>query len=390
MDKNKKPLHLLVFFTYGNSLQTWVKTGLMGRELLTYKKMIKQGCRVTFFTYGDIEDYNYSEQLEGIEVVPAYEYRKKSNNRWLNLFQSFFFPLDPRLKKYLSIADIYKTNQMVGVWVPLIAGLIYKKPLVVRCGYEMLRNMLRAENNRTKQIFKAIFGYMLEFIAYLSADKIIISNKSDLSFIKKLFPVKQNKISLIRNFIDTDQFSSSNITLKGNKINTILYIGRIETCKNISNLIKGISKTEYRLDIIGKGSQETALKTFVKKNQYNVNFLGLFNNQKLPEIIKKYDFFILPSLYECSPKTLLEAMACGRIVIGTNVDGIKELIEDKITGFLCDTNSKSISDIIGMVMNTDRSKLKKLGQNARQFAVRECSINKVFEKEMAVYSELIS
>ena len=78
MKKIKRPFHLMVFFTYGNSLHTWAETGLMGRELLLYKKMIKQGHKVTFFTYGDGSDYKYTDQLKDIDVVPVYRFIKKS------------------------------------------------------------------------------------------------------------------------------------------------------------------------------------------------------------------------------------------------------------------------------------------------------------------------
>ena len=380
----------MVFFTYGNSLRTWAETGLMGRELLLYKKMIKQGYSVTFFTYGDAGDYQYTDQLEGINVVPVYKFIKKSKNRWINLIKSFFIPFDPIVKKIFSTADIYKTNQMSGTWVPLIAGMINKKPFVVRCGYEMLRNLLRDEKNPLIRAVKAIPSYLLEFIAYVAADRIIISNRSDKNYIKKIFPIKSDRIFLIRNFIDTDRFCTTDTSSIGENDSAALFIGRIETCKNLHNLIHGAAHAGCRLDIIGKGTEEEKIKALVNNNQYNVNFLGLFDNRKLPEIIQKYDLFILPSFFECSPKTLLEAMSCGRIVLGTDVDGIKELIDTNITGYLCRTNARSIADNIQKIFSTDHTILNQIGLNARQFVIKECSVDRVFKQEMDIYSELLS
>ena len=370
-------------------MTTWAETGLLGRELLLYKKMVDQGHKVTLLTYGTKDDYKYSELLGDIRIIPVYDGFKKYENRWINLLRSFLIPFNKKYKNIFSSGNIFKTNQMSGAWVPLIASIWYGKSLVVRCGYEMLRNLLRDEKNKLLWILKAWFGYILEFFSYVSADKVIITNKSDREFIKKLFPVKQNRIALIRNFIDTERFCMP-LKSRSHREKTFLFIGRLETCKNIFNLIKGTAKAGFQLDIIGKGSEEDKIRQFVKQNNYNVNFLGIFNNQKIPEIIQKYDFFILSSFFECSPKTLLEAMACGRVVIGTDVEGIRELIDDGETGFLCQIDSKSIADTIKLVFNTPEDRLNVIGSNARQFVVKECSVDRVFCQEMSVYSGLIS
>jgi len=380
----------MVFFTYGNSLSTWAEAGLMGRELLLYKKMIKQGCKVTFVTYGDAGDYKYVDLLGGINIVPVYRFIKKSKNRWVNLIKSFFIPFDYRLKKIFSQADIYKTNQMSGAWVLLIAGKVCAKPIVIRCGYEMLRNLLRDEKKPLIWGIKAIFGYMLELIAYVIADKIIISNKSDRSYIKKLFPVKNSKLELLRNFIDTDHFCNSDTSFIGKNSRTALYVGRIEHRKNIENLIRGAVIANCTLDIVGKGENQRYFKQIAEDQNGIVNFLGMLDNRMLPDIIKKYNLFILPSFYENNPKTILEGMACARVVLGTNVEGIKELIEDRTSGFLCDTDSESIADTIQNIFNMPDEKLNSIALNARQFVVEECSIERVFKQEMDIFCELLS
>lgn len=352
--------------------------------------MIKSGYKVTLLTYGDASDYNYSDQLEGINIVPLFSFIKKSKNRWINLFKSFFIPFNYGIKKKIVDADIYKTNQMVGSWVPVISGIIYKKPLIVRCGYEMLRNMLRDEKNPLAWIIKAILGYTLECLAYISADRIIISNKSDKRYIETLFPVSNDKLLLIRNFIDTDYFCNNNLMAIGKKKKTALFIGRIEERKNIKNLIYGSVAANCGLDIIGNGENKHYFIDIAEKQNGAINFLGVFSNRELPDIIKKYDLFILPSFYENNPKSLLEAMACAKVVLGTNVSGIRELIVDGETGFLCDTDSESIKNAIQTIFNTPDEKLNTIAKNARQFVITECSIEKVLSQEMSIYKELLS
>lgn len=381
--------HIIVFFSYGNSLLTWADAGILSRELLIYKKMVKNGIRVSFLTYGDEKDFGCHQDLGGINIIPVYIYMKKHNNRWLNLIKSFLIPFIPEMRKIFKSADIYKTNQMVGAWVPLITKLLFKKPLIVRCGYEMLRNLLRDEKNLIKWMITAALGYILEFWAYLESDKIIISNKSDRNFIFKWFPVKRNKLNLIRNFIDTEIFNHKTSLVRANKKGKkILYVGRIEHRKNLKNLILGVTETDASLDLIGRGSSQEYYEQLAEGK--NIHFVGVVDNNELPEIINQYDLFVLPSFYENNPKTLLEAMACGQLVLGTNVEGIKELIQDGKTGFLCGTDPTSIQTAIQKVFSLSDEAVTRISLKARQYIIQECAIKTVFVKEVNMYTELVS
>lgn len=388
MKKKSFPFHLLVFFTYGVSLKEWDDKGLISREILVYKKMVDQGNRVTFVTYGGKQDIELQEKTAGIEVIPVYHYFGKSRSRVLNLFISLLIPI--RLRKLFQSADIYKTNQMSGAWVPLIGKLLYAKPLVIRCGFEMLRNMLRAEKKRAPWLFKAVLGYLLELFSYTGADHIIISNESDITFIRNIYPVPLRKISLIRNYIDTDCFSFKET---GNRLSSgpakVLYIGRLEPCKNIDNLIRGVRLADCGLDIIGDGDQREHLEALARKEKARIRFLGTVENNKLPELIADYDLCVLPSLYECSPKTILECMACRKLVMGTRVEGIKELILDNRTGFLCETTAGSIADTIKIIFLMDESRLSEISDNARQFVVNECSLGRIHELETRIYRQTL-
>ena len=382
-----KPFHLIVFFTFGVSLKVWSDTGLIGRELLLYKKMVKNGNRVSFLTYGDKADYKYSDQLGGIKVFPVYAHFKKSRYRVINLITSLFIPFI--FNGTFKSADFLKTNQMFGAWVPVMAAFFLRKPLVVRCGFEMLRNLLRDEKNKIFWMLKAILGYTLEFISYTSAETIIISNKSDFNYIQKIFPVQRKKIRLIRNFIDTDHFSPIESFKKDsfnkNKIKRLLFIGRLDFRKNIENLIKAVGISGCELDIVGKGQQKKYFETISKQQGVIVNFIGSVDNREIANIIRGHEVYVLPSLYENNPKTLLEAMSCARVVIGTDVEGIKELIEDGKTGFLSGTEIESIKNAIDRVFSTDPCKLNRIAQNARNYVVSKCSIEKVYNQELEIY-----
>jgi glycosyltransferase involved in cell wall biosynthesis len=108
----------------------------------------------------------------------------------------------------------------------------------------------------------------------------------------------------------------------------------LEEQKNIKNLILAASDLNLELDIYGDGSQRKELEQLVLSLHAKVSFKGKVKNALMPDILREYNFYILPSLYEGMPKTLIEAMGCGLICIGTDTLGIREVIQNKYNGFL--------------------------------------------------------
>ena len=116
-------------------------------------------------------------------------------------------------------------------------------------------------------------------------------------------------------------------------------------------------------------------------------FLGNIDNHLLPDIYNKCDIYVLCSRYEGNPKTLLEAMACGCFVIGTDIVGIREIITTDITGILVQENSQSLREsILKFINNADRRMT--LGKAARQQVVQRNSLDEAVGKEWNTYLAL--
>lgn len=169
----------------------------------------------------------------------------------------------------------------------------------------------------------------------------------------------------------------------------ILFIGRLSVEKNLFAVLEAmINLKEFTLDIIGAGKVENELKKKVDQLNIKVNFLGTCPNSKLPEIINRYQIFILPSFYEGNPKVLLEAMSCGIACIGTNVKGIKEIIIHKNNGYLCKPNSNAIKNAIKALYN-DKILREEISKNARDFIVGNFSLDLIAEKEYLLYKDVL-
>ena len=161
-------------------------------------------------------------------------------------------------------------------------------------------------------------------------------------------------------------------------------MGRFTQQKNLFNLLNAIKGLNVNLTIFGSGHQEEELKAIVKQNKLKVIFKGNIENKDLPKELNKHDLFILPSYFEGNPKVLLEAMSCGLSVIGTNVEGIKEIINHKENGYLCNTDAESLKKAIIEVLK-NKNLQKKMKNNARKTILKEFSFKKVSEEEMKIY-----
>lgn len=122
---------------------------------------------------------------------------------------------------------------------------------------------------------------------------------------------------------------SENLGIKKNDIFTILAIGRLDPIKGFDNLIKQVSKLEFdfRLNIIGEGSQKEKLEKLIIDNnlQNKVSLLGFKNN--IPEYLASSHLQVISSLTEGLPLTLIEGIMNSSVIISTPVGGIVEVLD---------------------------------------------------------------
>jgi glycosyltransferase involved in cell wall biosynthesis len=107
-------------------------------------------------------------------------------------------------------------------------------------------------------------------------------------------------------------------------------------------------------------------------------------------LLRKMNIFILPSLYEGFPISIIEAMSSKLPVIATNVDGIPEIIENGKTGILITPkNSTSIENaIISLIQNEELR--KQLGDNGRKFVKNRFSKNLMVESHEKLFKDILA
>lgn len=137
----------------------------------------------------------------------------------------------------------------------------------------------------------------------------------------------------------------------------LLFLARMTSHKQPLALIEAFSKVvdkdpDLHLMMVGDGDQKNEVAELVKKYKLEQRVTLVPFRLDVPDIIAAADIYILPSLWEGLPIALLEAMAMGKAVIGSNVDGTSEVIKDQENGLLVDPNN---------LVNDLQDKILKLG-----------------------------
>ena len=115
---------------------------------------------------------------------------------------------------------------------------------------------------------------------------------------------------------------------------------------------------------------------FVKVHGFTSNIAKVFSDSNI---------VVLPSYREGLPKVLIEAAACGRAVITTDVPGCRDAIEPNVTGLLCQVrNSQSLANQIEKLI-LDKDLRNSMGKAGRELAKKEFDIKKVVEKHFDIY-----
>lgn len=365
-------MHLVFFMTRAVSLHVWEKQGLLEREIALYN-CLRSHLTLTLVTGGGVEELKFQEKLSDIRIL---------YNRW-GLPTNAYSLLAPILHgPVLRTATIFKTNQLDGAWTALLAGLLYRKPVIVRAGY------LWAENFAAQydQQCKAKFIKRLQSLAFSQADSIILTTPAMKNYLIETDRIPADKIEVVPNYVDTTLFRP---LPEIDKIkDRVSFVGRLIPVKNLETLIKSLETLpQTHLILIGQGEQQASLAALAQQINVNINFPGILPNHQLPVEINRSEIFVLLSHFEGHPKALIEAMACGAAVIGADVKGINNLIVHEKTGLLCPPTVDGARFALKRLLD-DADLRTFLGQNARAFVEKEYSLDRIVQRELSIFESL--
>jgi glycosyltransferase involved in cell wall biosynthesis len=247
-------------------------------------------------------------------------------------------------------------------------------------------------------ILKGSVGSILDVFAAHAVDKIICPSSSLAALIKSYCLVDERKTLVIPNGIDLESFRKAkyedpSACLKEYGLeegNYVLFMGRLGVLKGVQYTIeafKGISRKHpnLRLVIVGRGDFEGYLRNLAQGME-NIVFTGYVSSLEVRKILYENSLFVVvPSLYEALPMVVLEAMACSKAVIASNVGGIPLLVKNGKNGFLANPGDPKDLERLITILYEDQKLRENMGSLGRKLAEKEFSVDRMVDRTLAVY-----
>ena len=146
-----------------------------------------------------------------------------------------------------------------------------------------------------------------------------------------------DKLHTLCNFIDVNKTERDDYT----KENYYCYVGRLSSEKGVKTLVEAAKQLPFPLKIVGTGPLWDELQ---QSSCDHIEFLGYKQWEEIKEVVGRARFLVIPSeWYENNPLTVIEALCLGTPVLGANIGGIPELIDEEQTGLLFE--SRNVEDL---------------------------------------------
>lgn len=342
---------------------------------LLSKELIKRGFKIRIFgTEPRLKSPSAKISVNGIEAILFRSYAPKET--------IYYSPaLLTALKKVdANIIHAHGYRALTMLESALVKSEKKKLVITTHLGFSKIGRWLY-------KLYNPIIGRAI----FQKADKIVLVSPSELYEISELKMFKHKIV-----------YIPIGITLPSDEVNCkkflkekieIIYVGRIEKKKGVSELLKlarVLDKERFHLTIVGSGPYEGTLINLISHLRLtNVSFLGKVSEDELRRLYAKSSIFLLLSEYEGHSVALTEAMSYGLIPIATNVGGNKYVVGD--AGFLV-RYPCNINEVLELLYNLydDRKELLTKALKARTRAQRLFDINKIADRYVEIYGDFLS
>ena len=218
---------------------------------------------------------------------------------------------------------------------------------------------------------------------------------------------KDLSVEIIPNGVDLEnfsrQFSYGELIGLENKLGikpdekVIVSVSRLVRKNGLDLLLRALAilknsdpDRRSKLLLIGQGREERNLRRLAGglDVREGIIFGGEIGNENLPRYFGMSDVFVRPSRSEGLGTAFLEAMAAGVPVIGTQVGGVPDFLEDRKTGLFCTDSPEDIASKINLILE-DETLRREIIKNARLLVEEKYDWNKIAEKYKQIYRRVM-
>lgn len=289
------------------------------------------------------------------------------------------------LLRKLKVDAVHSQSTTMGI-PAVLAKKLLKKPYIV---YE------RGSEVYLPWLFKGPISKLI----WKGADAVIALTEDMKIEIEKIY---SRHIDVVPNGIDLEVFEGlprkeairQRLRFNNND-KVILFVGTLRPVKGVKYLIQAMNviaqkEPKTRLMLVGNGEERDYLRGLVKelKLERYVTFVGEVPNEKVPEYMVASDVFVLPSLSEGFPLTILEAMASGLPIVASKVGGLPEIVEDGQNGFLAEPRKPGqIAEKVLLLLKNEGLRQRMIVNNRKK--VQQYSSDNTVGRLEAIYRHVL-
>lgn len=271
--------------------------------------------------------------------------------------------------------------------LPVLISKIFGKKVIIRSDgrpTNVLKANFISHSFIKTHIFKAIeeINYRLSDVLLTECEYMI--EKSDFT--------KYSQTCGANLFVDTNKFKNKRAL--HHRYFHVGYIGRFSDEKGILNFVKALpeilSQNEnLNILIAGNGELRNEIEEFLNEISASdrVTFRDWIDHEELPLYLNNLKLLIVPSYIEGLPNMIIEAAACGTLVLATPVGAIPAVIKDEETGFIMDNNSPvCIAENVKRVLNYPD--LESIVNKAESSIENEFSYEASVERYLTIFGKI--
>lgn len=255
-------------------------------------------------------------------------------------------------------------------------------------------------NFAAKGLKSALVSYLVSKMYRIALGKqslkVIFQNTNDCKTLSKVADLRPDKIVIIEGSgVDLSEYAPTPLP-KGLPI--VVMAARLLRDKGIYEFVEAaklLKKRGVKAQFWLAGDRDEGNPASVNKNELevwhkneNVELLG--HREDIPHVFSQANIVVLPSFYrEGLPKVLIEAAACGRPVVTTDMPGCRDAIDPEVSGLLVPPrDAAALANAIERLLRAPEL-CEQMGKSARQLAEQKFSIEKVVSTHISIYNELL-
>jgi glycosyltransferase involved in cell wall biosynthesis len=349
--------------------------GLCIRADSVLKGLVNRGHEVHAFTHSKVVDGLPEEQIhrfKGVWLNPHYSIDALSSSKSITQICR---------KHDIDVLHIQMNSGSTEMFLPFYARNLPPTTVTFHLAYAAGRSF-----------YTSLFGIAWKASLYSARkyDEIILVDPSQRHYIME-YGIPEDRLSVIRNGVDAELFSPP-AKRKDDGIIDFVYVGRLSYDKGVNILLDAFGQyhqenPDSRLTLIGDGMLKSQIDDAVDDD--SVTWIGNIRHDKIPEVLKRMDAFVIPQNIGGLGLSVMEAMSCGLPVITTAIGETVRLLS-KDEGIL--VKPHSVPDVVDAmrVLGDDQNLSRSMGRNCRKKVEDQYSWTNQIQQIEQVYERAIA